>query len=188
MNWWVVVRRVQMGISIWDAVHSHSMDRWALSGADVQAPRYSVTSLRRSSGGWMSATIGRLFAGVGRRHPVTVGNASLIPESMRRVWALWQYAGPQYSSAEWTRAEVAVRKVVSPEPQLVYLIICYFKPAEHLAHPRVSRVLSRLCQITFCIRCSHLLTWTYMASESRASRPDASTSRLGELSCHTGAG
>ena len=37
-NWWVAVRRVQMGVSIWDAVHLHSMDGWALSGADVQAP------------------------------------------------------------------------------------------------------------------------------------------------------
>ena len=37
-NWWVAVRRVQMGVSIWGAVHLHSMDGWALSGADVQAP------------------------------------------------------------------------------------------------------------------------------------------------------
>jgi len=30
MNWWVVMRRVQMGVSIWDAVRLHSMDgeRW----------------------------------------------------------------------------------------------------------------------------------------------------------------
>jgi len=37
-NWWVDVRRVQMGVSIWCAVHVHSVDGWALSGADVQAP------------------------------------------------------------------------------------------------------------------------------------------------------
>jgi len=36
MNWWVV-RWVQLGVSIWDVVHSHSMDRWALTKADVQA-------------------------------------------------------------------------------------------------------------------------------------------------------
>jgi len=41
-NWWVVVWRVQMGVSIWGAVHLHSMDGWALSGADVQAPRHGV--------------------------------------------------------------------------------------------------------------------------------------------------
>jgi len=37
-DWWVVVRRIQMGVSIWDALHSHPMGRWALSGSDVQAP------------------------------------------------------------------------------------------------------------------------------------------------------
>ena len=26
MNWWVAVRRVQMGVSIWGALHLHSMD------------------------------------------------------------------------------------------------------------------------------------------------------------------
>jgi len=41
INWWVV-RRGQMGVSIWDAVHLHSMDRWALSGADVQTPWHDV--------------------------------------------------------------------------------------------------------------------------------------------------
>jgi len=41
---WVVVRRVQMGVSIWGAVQQHSMDRWALSrvGAGVQAPWHGV--------------------------------------------------------------------------------------------------------------------------------------------------
>jgi len=42
MNWWDVVRLVQMDVSIWGAVHLHSMDGWALSGADVQAPWHSV--------------------------------------------------------------------------------------------------------------------------------------------------
>jgi len=42
INWWVVVRRVQMGVSIWGAVHLHSLDGWALSGADVQAPWHGV--------------------------------------------------------------------------------------------------------------------------------------------------
>jgi len=42
MNWWDVVRRVQMDVSIWGAVLSHSMDGWALSGADVQAPWHGV--------------------------------------------------------------------------------------------------------------------------------------------------
>ena len=32
----------KMGVSIWDAVPYHSMDRWVLSGADVQAPWHGV--------------------------------------------------------------------------------------------------------------------------------------------------
>jgi len=42
MNWWVFAMRVQMDVTIWDAVHLHSMDRWALRGAGVQAPRHGV--------------------------------------------------------------------------------------------------------------------------------------------------
>jgi len=42
MIWLAVVWRVQMGVSIWDTVHSHSVDRWALNGADVQGPRHGV--------------------------------------------------------------------------------------------------------------------------------------------------
>ena len=44
MNWWDV-RRVQMGVSILGAVHLHSMGRWALSGADVQAPWHGVLEI-----------------------------------------------------------------------------------------------------------------------------------------------
>ena len=44
MNWWVHVRRGQMGVSIWDAVHSHSVYRWGLSGAAVQASWHGVIS------------------------------------------------------------------------------------------------------------------------------------------------
>ena len=42
MNWWVLVRRVQMGVSIWGAVHLHSMDGWVLSGEGAQAPWHDV--------------------------------------------------------------------------------------------------------------------------------------------------
>ena len=38
----VVVRWVQMGVSIWGYVHMHSADWWALSGAGVQAPWHGV--------------------------------------------------------------------------------------------------------------------------------------------------
>ena len=42
ISWWDVLRRVQTGVSIWDAMHSHSVDGWALIGAGVQAPWHSV--------------------------------------------------------------------------------------------------------------------------------------------------
>ena len=113
------LQRPWMGVSIWDAVHSHSMDRWALSGADVQPPwhgmlRDSVALLLRSSAGWMPARIGRLSAGVGRRQPGTACKVSLMARSMRRVWALPHQTEAQYSAVKWTRAKVAVRNVTSP--------------------------------------------------------------------------
>ena len=61
--------------------------------------------------------LGRLSAGVGRKHPVTIRKASLMAGSIRRVWALWHQAGAQYSAVECTRARVAIRRVVAPAPQ-----------------------------------------------------------------------
>jgi len=61
----------------------------------------NVAPLRRSSAGWMPARIGRLFADVGRRHPVTIRRASLMAGLMRRVWALRHQTGAQYSAVEW---------------------------------------------------------------------------------------
>jgi len=54
-------------------------------GSMARRPRDSVVTLRRSSAGWMPARIGRLSAGVGRRHPVTIRKAPLMVGSMRRV-------------------------------------------------------------------------------------------------------
>jgi len=54
-------------------------------GSMARRARDSVTPLRRSSAGWIPARIGRLSAGVGRRHPVTIRKASLMVGSMRRV-------------------------------------------------------------------------------------------------------
>jgi len=47
--------------------------------------RDSVAPLQRNSAGWMPARIGRLSAGVGRRHPVRVRKALLMSGSIRRV-------------------------------------------------------------------------------------------------------
>ena len=60
----------------------------------------------------MPARIARLSAGVGRRHPVTIRKASMM-----RVWALWHQTGAQYFAIEWTRARVAISRVVAPEPR-----------------------------------------------------------------------
>jgi len=73
--------------------------------------------MRRSSAGWIPARIGRLPAGVERRHPVTIRKALLMVGSMRRVWALRHQTGAQYSAVECTTARVAIRRVVAPAPQ-----------------------------------------------------------------------
>jgi len=86
-------------------------------GTMAQCARNSVAPLRRSSAGWMRARMGRLSAGVGRRHPVTIRKASLMAGSMRRVWGLWHQAGEQYSAVECTRARVPIRRVVTAAPQ-----------------------------------------------------------------------
>jgi len=49
---------------------------WSRSpGSMARRARDSVAPLRRSAAGWMPARIGRLSAGVGRRHPVTIHNS-----------------------------------------------------------------------------------------------------------------
>ena len=65
----------------------------------------------------ISAKIGRLFAGAGHRHPVTIHKASLMVGSIRRVLALQHQTGAQYSAVEWTRSRVAVCNVIAPAPQ-----------------------------------------------------------------------
>jgi len=86
-------------------------------GSMARRARDSVAPLRWSSAGWMPARVGRLSAGVGRRHPVTIRKASLMVRLIRRVWALRHQIGAQHSAVECTRAKVAVRSVVSPAPQ-----------------------------------------------------------------------
>jgi len=51
---------------------------------------------------------GRLYAGVGCRHPVIVCEASLVAESIRQMRPLGNQTGAQYSAVESTRAKVAV--------------------------------------------------------------------------------
>jgi len=60
-------------------MHSQSMGasaEWSRClGSMARRARDSVAPLRRSSAGWMPARIGRLFAGAGRRHPVSSHNS-----------------------------------------------------------------------------------------------------------------
>ena len=87
-------------------------------GSTARRARESVAPLRRSSVGWMPARIGRLPAGVRRRHPVTIRKASLMTVLMRWAWALWHQTGAQYSAVEWTRARVAFRSIaLAPQPE-----------------------------------------------------------------------
>jgi len=48
------------------------------SGSMARRDRHSVAPLRRSSADWMPARIGRLSAGVARRHPYTIRKALLM--------------------------------------------------------------------------------------------------------------
>ena len=110
---------IQMGVSIGGAVQLHPMDGWALSGAGVQAPWHGVLGivwLLCDEAQQVGCLRGRLSAGVGRRHPVTIRKASLMVGSIKRVWALRHHTGAQYSAVEWTRTRVAVRNVVAPAP------------------------------------------------------------------------
>jgi len=105
MNWWVAVRRAQMGVSIWYAVDSAlgghvraERSRWP--GSMARCVRESVALLRRSSAGWMPARIGRMSGDVGPGHLFTIRKASLMTGSMWRVWALRHRKEAQFSAVE----------------------------------------------------------------------------------------
>ena len=59
------------------ALNASAALQGAYTGSTARRPRDSVAPLRRSSAGWMPARVGRLSAGVGRTHPVTIRKASM---------------------------------------------------------------------------------------------------------------
>jgi len=125
MNWWVVVRRVQTGVSI--CLRRRAFAPWEREQVSTEwsrCPGYTAWVLEtvwlhcdEVQQVWMPARMGRLSAGAGRRHPVKIRKASLMAGSMRRVWALRHQTGAQYSVIECTRAKVAVRNIVAPALQ-----------------------------------------------------------------------
>ena len=90
-----------------------------VSRLQARRARNSLVPLRRSSASWMPARMGRLSAGVERRHPVTIRKASLMAKSMRRVWVC-EHCGTRQDRSTLllnTRAKLAVRNVVVRAPQ-----------------------------------------------------------------------
>jgi len=83
MNWWDVVRQVQVDVSIWGAVHLHAIGLvsagWSkCPGSVARRARDRVNPMRRSSAGWTPARVGSLSVSVGRRHPVTIRKANCL--------------------------------------------------------------------------------------------------------------
>ena len=117
-------------------------------GSIARRYRDSMAPLRRSSADWMPAGMGRLSAGLGRRHPVTIRKASLMAGSIRWVWALRHQTGEQYSAVECTKARVAVHNVVAPAPQS--------EPASRLkSASAISANACEQCQINNSSKCSN---------------------------------
>jgi len=97
MNWWVVVRRVQMGVSILGAVQLHSMDGWALSGVGVWAPWHGVLQTV-----WLhcdEAQQVRCLRGL-EGCPLVWG-AGIQSQFARRRWWQDQWGGSEHLSIQW---------------------------------------------------------------------------------------
>jgi len=106
-------------------------------GSMAQRPRDSESPQQRSSAGWMPARIGRLSAGVGRRHPVTIRKVSLMVGSIGRVLAL--------------RHQTGESTLLSNEPRLGWLIatlLLQYPSQSQQATSRVRRVMLASCKVT----------------------------------------
>ena len=90
---------------------------WRVVSEMARRARDKLAPLRRSSAGRMPARMGRLSAGVARRHPVTIHNSLLMTRSMRQMWALRNQAREQYIAVKRTMSKAAVSNIVAPAPQ-----------------------------------------------------------------------
>ena len=113
--------RALMGVSIWDAVHLHLMDKWVLSGAGVRAPWHGMLEAV-----WPHCDEAQQVVCLrGLKGCPLVQEAGIQIRFARRSWWRCWYSvmstaasdRTQYSAAECTRARVAVCKVVAPAPQ-----------------------------------------------------------------------
>jgi len=101
-------------------------------GFMTRRARDSVAPLRRSSAGWMPARIGKLTPGVGRRHPVTICQASL----MGGQCGMYEHCG--------TRQECSTPLLNGPEQVFFCSIVA---PVSQLEP--ASRLKSATCDVTF---------------------------------------
>ena len=112
---------MQMGVSIWDTIHSHSVDMWAWV---QQMPR-------------LHGRIGRLSGDVGCRHPVTIHKASLMTGSMGQVWALWHWQ--EHSTLRLSGP--GLRWLLTP-------LLLQHPSLRQQASWRVWRMVSTFCKVT----------------------------------------
>ena len=73
----------------------------------------------RMEGGVILESTGNHGSGVGRRVPVMVCMVTFRITSISFIRELWDHVGEQYSAAEYTRANEAVRSVIALDPQLI---------------------------------------------------------------------
>ena len=89
------------------------------SGPCPRRARDGMDRFRRSSFGRIPAKKNKLSIGVGQKHSIRMGKATLIVLLISRVWALRHQTGKQYSAAECTRTKVqsSESNVVAPAPR-----------------------------------------------------------------------
>jgi len=106
-------------------------------GSVARRARDNAAPLLRSSAGWMPARMGRLSAGVGRRHPVTIRNASL----MTGKWGRCEHYG--------TRQERSTLRFNRLRLRWLFAVLFPQHPSQsQQATSRVRRVMSAFCKVT----------------------------------------
>ena len=106
-------------------------------GSMARRARDWVAPMRRSSAGWMPARVGRLSAGVGRRHPVTIRKASLMVGSMRRD----EHCG--------TKQARSTLRLNGPRLWWLFATLLLQHPSQsQQAASGVRRVMSASCEVT----------------------------------------